>query len=235
MEPSNQQSACIPTTSATNIWDYIQSLVSLIFPLTHPNNTGKWSRLVSQFVDAFIQAYIRRVARERMSGTVVSDLTGRYCHDGIPTMSYRLGRAEDEKIVNWFLPILMQGIYSKSLDAGSYYESSIKRLCYLLPEETLEPVLQQLVTALEAVAESHQLQTSLRLLTQLIPLILQRVPGMVPQLLTLILPAIDGAEPFKTVQALTFYLVLFSHIGCRDLAAIEVSELPIETAAEVRF
>lgn len=221
-------------TSGIQAWEYLRSLVSLIYPLSHPSNTGKWSLSVGHFVNAFIQAYTRRMARERMSSLVVDDRTGRICDNaGVAMKSNRLGRAEDEEIVALFMPLLLQGIYSKNQTAGSAYESCIKRLCYLLPELTLEPVLEKVIAALEAVTESHQLQAALRLLAQLTPLIIQRTPGIIPQILNMTLPAIDGAEPFKTVQALTFYAVLFSHIGCRDLTDIEIEELPVDDVAEV--
>lgn len=238
-----QQGSQCDKLLSTTLWDYIYPFASLILPLTHPSNTGKWTQPLSHFVSAFVQAYTRRVARERMSDTVVTDSAGRLCgtsQEGTgttPTMilSYRLGRPEDEKIVELFLPVLLQGIYSKNHTAGTSYEAAIKRLCYLSPSLALERVLEQLTVSLEAVTESHQLQASLRLLTQLIPLTIQHLPGVIPQLLRLILPAIDGAEPFKTVQALTFYSVLFSHIGCQDLASsMEIDDFPIEQASEVR-
>lgn len=228
----------VPT--AATVWDYIQSFVSLIFPSTHPSNNGRWSQPISHFVSAFIQAYTRRVARERMSSSAVKESVGRLCEgppdERIPILSYRLGRAEDEKLADLFLPVMLQGIYSKNPTAGASYETSIKRVCTLLPESSLERVLDQLMSSLEAVTESHQLQASLRLLTQLVPLTIQRMPGVIPQLLTLTLPAIDGAEPFKTVQALTFYSVLFSNIGCQDLTStMEVDEFPIDQASDVRL
>lgn len=232
--PSTRSCSKIRNGNKT-VWEYIQSFVSLVLPLTHPSNVGKWTVAVSHFVSAFILAYTRRVGRERMSTAVVNESTGRVCitESGVVELSHRMGREEDEKVVELFLPVLLQGIYSKNQSAGASCESGVKRLCYLLPETTLERLLEQLVAALEAVTESHQLQVSLRLLTQLIPLILQRTPGMVPQLLTLTLPAIDGAEPFKTVQALTFYSVLFSRIVCKDLSSIEVDDIPIEKVANV--
>lgn len=224
----------LTATGNPTAWDYLESSISLIFPLSHPSNTGKWTTPVSYFVNALILAYTRRVARERMSSEVVRDCVGRKWDENSLKSSYRLGRAEDEKFVDLFMPLLLQGMYAKNQTACTAYESSIKRLCSLLPEMTVEPILEQLVSALDAVTSSHQLQVALRLLSQLTPVILQRAPGILPQFLTSTLPAIDGADPFKTVQALTFYSVLFSHLGSRDLSAVEVDDLPLEQIAQVR-
>lgn len=65
--------------------------------------------------------------------------------EGSVVRSCRLGRLEDERIVDLFLPLLMQGIYSKSQSAGSSFEGAIKRLCFLLPDRSLQPVLNQLM------------------------------------------------------------------------------------------
>lgn len=211
------------------IWNGLRSLMSIVFPYTHPSNPGRWVSPISSFVQSFTLAYTRRVARERMSVSIVADTVGT-----VSGMSYRLGRAEDQEVVNLVLPVLLQGIYSKNQTAGAAYEASLKQLCFLLPEKTVETVLEKLLTALESLTESHQLHASLRLLTQLVPLLVQRNPGLIPQLLTLTLPAIDSSEPFKTVQALTFYIVLMSHLGCNDISFLEVDDIPIEAISTVR-
>lgn len=131
------------SVSVRSIWENLEALLSVAFPLTHPSHGGKWTGPISQFIDALVLAYTRRVARERMSTCVVPATVGRLCSSDKPLMSYRLGRREDEKLTELLLPLLLQGMYSKSLNASTAYETAIKRLCYLLPDVALPTVLER--------------------------------------------------------------------------------------------
>lgn len=53
---------------------------------------------------------------------------------------------------------LYLGIYCKNNTIAITYEISIRSLCYLVPDLTLEPVLEQSIAALETLTETHQLQ-----------------------------------------------------------------------------
>lgn len=91
----------------------------------------------------------------------------------------------------------------------------------------------RILAALETVTESHQVQSAFRLLSQLCSLVLQRAPELVADLLTLSLPGIDSGDPFKTVQVLTFYVVLLGQMAAQDFSDVDVNSVPFEQISEV--
>jgi hypothetical protein len=93
--------------SDPSVWDLLETFLSVLFPLTHPNNLEVYTVPISRFVSSFIIAYTRRVSRERMTESVVDYSVGR-CRRMDVIKSYRLGQKEDKKIVSLFLPLLFQ-------------------------------------------------------------------------------------------------------------------------------
>eukprot|EP00922_Rhytidocystis_sp_ex-Travisia-forbesii_P015375 GHVS01022933.1.p1 GENE.GHVS01022933.1~~GHVS01022933.1.p1 ORF type:complete len:2089 (+),score=225.43 GHVS01022933.1:40-6306(+) len=150
--------------------------------------------------------------------------------EGDQMISLRLGRKEDEHIAEILFPLLLQGAYAKQHNVANSFEDALKRICNLLPDKYLEPVVLRLMESLAAVSESHQTLSSVRLLTQLCPLILKYSPRYLGELLILTLPGIEPADPFKTVQTLTLYSVLFSYIPCADTSDLDLSQVDFSSA-----
>jgi hypothetical protein len=94
--------------------------------------------------------------------------------------------------------------------------------------------LHRILSALATVTDSHRIQSALRLLIHLCPLILQRMPELIPDMLSLTLPALDTSDPFKTVQALTFYIIFFSHVKATDISHLDAENFQINSFLSVR-
>ncbi|XP_053990948.1 uncharacterized protein LOC128883022 [Hylaeus volcanicus] len=226
MAESQPYDEAFSRTNDPSIWDLLETFLSVLFPLTHPNNLEAYTIPISRFVSSFIISYTRRVSRERMTDSVVDYKVGR-CRRMDVIKSYRLGQKEDKKIVSLFLPLVLQGIYSKSSNASSAFEYAMKHLCYLHPSSTLPIVTDQILSALATLTDSHRIQSALRLLIHLCPLILQRMPELIPDMLSLTLPALDTSDPFKTVQVLTFYIIFFSHMKATDISHLDTESIQI--------
>ncbi|KFG32915.1 hypothetical protein TGDOM2_242890A [Toxoplasma gondii GAB2-2007-GAL-DOM2] len=71
----------------------------------------------------------------------------------------RLGRREDEKVVQLLAPIFLQGMFSKHMAVASCYEDGMKLLCHLQPETVVEGVLERAAASLETVTEANHTNT----------------------------------------------------------------------------
>eukprot|EP00922_Rhytidocystis_sp_ex-Travisia-forbesii_P015376 GHVS01022934.1.p1 GENE.GHVS01022934.1~~GHVS01022934.1.p1 ORF type:complete len:2097 (+),score=211.49 GHVS01022934.1:68-6358(+) len=176
-----------------------------------PKGEGRLEELWGKFDGQMETEYLEEINKEEVRGEEMICL--------------RLGRKEDEKIAELLYPLLLQGAYAKQHSVANSFEDALKRICHLLPDIYLEPVVLRLMEMLAAVSESHQTLSSVRLLTQLCPLILKYSPRYLGELLILTLPGIEPADPFKTVQTLTLYSVLFSYIPCADTSDLDLSQV----------
>lgn len=204
----------------SEISDCLTSVVNAVYPYTHPSNGGKWSTNIASFVKHFVLGYTRRVCRERASESIVASVVGMVHNE----RNMRLTRENDVAVVEWLYSLALQGMYSKNMHVAYAYEDVIKRLCHLLPDTILVGFLDHLVLSTESVTEPHQMLGALRLFAQLIPLIVKYTPQALIPLLDISVKGIDPSDPFKTGQTLTLVNVIFSHLACRDLTDIQLSD-----------
>lgn len=200
--------------------DYLTALVNVVYPYTHPSNGGKWSLNIASFIRSFVVGYSRRVCRERSPKAVASEKMGMV----IDGKLMKLNRETDAAIVELFYALALQGMYSKNMHLAYSCEDVIKRLCNLQPDTILVGVLDHLMLSCESVTEPHQVLSALRLFAQLFPLIVKYTPQAISTLLDISLKGINSADPFKTGQTLTLINVIFSHLPCKDLRDLEISD-----------
>ncbi|PFH36451.1 hypothetical protein BESB_046430 [Besnoitia besnoiti] len=131
----------------------------------------------------------------------------------------RLGRQEDEKVVELLGPLFLQGMFSKHMGVASCYEDGMKLLCHLQPEKVVEGLLERATASLEDVIEARH-STTVQLLTRTAQTLVKFAPAALPTILSLTLPGIDPADPLKTFLTLSFYTVLFSYIPLIDCSGI---------------
>jgi hypothetical protein len=100
-----------------HVFAFLEALVNTVFPYTHPSNIGKWGSFVASLVSHLVAAYCRRVLRERQGVSVVKGCVGREVdpETGEVLRDLRLQRRDDEKMVDIFLPLLLQASAALSL------------------------------------------------------------------------------------------------------------------------
>nr|CEL65957.1 TPA: hypothetical protein BN1204_017880 [Neospora caninum Liverpool] len=150
-----------------------------------------------------------------------------WCTDGIEEaagefLCRRLGRREDEKVVQLLAPIFLQGMFSKHMAVASCYEDGMKLLCHLQPEKVIEGVLERAAASLETVTEANHTNT-VQLLSRSAQTLVKFAPSALPTILSLTLPGLDPADPLKTFLTLSFYTVLFSYIPLIDCSGVSES------------
>ncbi|KAF8820506.1 hypothetical protein IE077_003114 [Cardiosporidium cionae] len=190
LEPINSSSSpekhvAIEATTATSyptILSFIEAFVNAVFPYTNPSNDGKWSSQIGIFFGTFVSFYSLRVCRERLGEAFTAPLCGRsYAVEGSilegqnsitingkTLLCQRLTKDCDVTLAKLLYPLIMQGLYSRNPSVVARFENSLRDLCFLLPDEMLEPTVLRLLESLEVVSESHQTHASLRLLGKLI-------------------------------------------------------------------
>ncbi|KAH8741753.1 hypothetical protein FG386_001327 [Cryptosporidium ryanae] len=199
----------------------LQNLLNILYPLTHPSNSGKWSHSISIFIQAFTYQYCKRIYRERL------ELPEKKESKQLIENSF-LCRFDDEYMLTIFIPLLEQGIYSKDIQISGRYEDSLKRWTYILPDILLNYLINiRIIPALEVETETHQVYVAFRLLSTITPLIMQFVPENIPRLLDLSLNGIDIADPMKINQALFFYTVLFYYSQSIPIRNLEFDEYEV--------
>ncbi|GIX60980.1 very large low complexity protein [Babesia caballi] len=208
------------STFASELMEHLTALVSAIYPYTHPSYGGKCVPRIANFIRHFVLGYARRVCRERASPALVS------CHTGTVDggKSMRLTRANDMATVDLFYVLALQGMHSRDVHVAHSFEDVIRRLCYLVPEKTLEGLLDQLLQSSDSLTEPHRTLSAMRLLTQMVPLILTYTPQALLPMLDIAIKGVDSSDSFKTSQTLFLLNVVFSYVACRDLSDIQISD-----------
>ncbi|BAM41957.1 conserved hypothetical protein [Theileria orientalis strain Shintoku] len=200
-----------------DIFEYLRCLVNVVYPYTHPSNNGKWSLNISLFVKYLALAYTRKAIRER---------TG---FSGGNLIEYDKA-ALDENVSDLLYGVSKQGMFSKNIQICNNYEETIKRICHLCPQRYLISTAEKFIENCNVVNEPNQLLGSLRLLTQLSPLIVRLMPNVVHDLLNTLLSFINLSEPFITTQSLILIslVVSFASTKAGEVEAIR-EEVKVET------
>ncbi|UKJ89808.1 hypothetical protein MACJ_003062 [Theileria orientalis] len=198
-----------------DILEYIRCLVNVVYPYTHPSNNGKWSLNISLFVKYLVVAYSRKAIRERsgFSGVYKMD---QYClarnsrskEDGA-LIEYEKSTL-DENLCDLLYGISKQGMFSKNIQICNNYEETLKRICHICPQKYLITTAEKFIENCNIVNEPNQLLGSLRLLTQLSPMVVRLMPNVVHDLLNVLVSFINLSEPFITTQSLILISLVVS-------------------------
>ncbi|KAF7456213.1 hypothetical protein HWI79_3258 [Cryptosporidium felis] len=209
----------------------LKNLVSIVYPLNHPSNVGKWSHGISIFVQALTYQYCKRIFRERVEFESnfernENSALGRTKMIGAESEFSRLCRFDDEFYLTILFPLIEQGIYSKDTQVAGRYEDSLKRWTYILPDVLLTYLLNmKLMPALQGDTETHQVYIAFRILTTILPLIVQFIPQDLPGFMEISLQGIDISDPMKINQALFFLTILFYNLQqTREIKTLDFDE-----------
>ncbi|KAL8426760.1 hypothetical protein Efla_006746 [Eimeria flavescens] len=223
-------------------FELLEVLVKTVGPWTHPQTeTHRGLQHIAGFVAAFISAYLRRVSRERLGDSVANQGCGRHlqrccalqqqqqqsqqqirccCDAGQGgARSNRLTRKDDEKIIELFLPVILDGLFSKHPQTASCFEEALRALLHLAPELSLQPLIDKILKTLETVTDASQTQ-AIEMLTRAAHAIVKFAPSMLPTLLDTTLQGIDPADPLKTFVTLSFHSIVFSYIPLIDCSSV---------------
>eukprot|EP00033_Pygsuia_biforma_P002325 GCRY01002573.1.p1 GENE.GCRY01002573.1~~GCRY01002573.1.p1 ORF type:complete len:1261 (+),score=277.81 GCRY01002573.1:302-4084(+) len=115
----------------------------------------------------------------------------------------RLDPAVVEHVVGQLLPLVKMQLFSKNVHIRACAAIALTYLMGLAPESVIPALVETAVTALQAVNETHQLNTVLSLLRNIMPCLADfwRFPNGIqylPELLRLLLPGLDSNDKHKT-------------------------------------
>ncbi|KAJ1608039.1 hypothetical protein OIY81_2783 [Cryptosporidium canis] len=201
--------------------DSLVNLVSIIYPLNHPSNIGKWSHGISIFVQALTYQFCKRIYRERV--LCRSEAIAPAQRESVLQAS--LCRFDDEYLMSILFPLIEQGIYSKDVQVAGRYEDALKRWTYILPDVLLSFLLNvKIMPALEGDTETHQVYIAFRILTTVVPIVIHFTPQELPKFLQISLQGIDISDPMKINQTLFFLTVLFYNLQNFQVESLDFDE-----------
>ncbi len=201
----------------TMCMDHIKRLFAMLRSFYYPSNTGRWSANLYMFLRLLPDVLSKRLYHEREKSKWYS------C---VPD-DYKLNDDDITEFVDSMKDCVFTAIFSKtnSTDAMKAFQS----LCFLRPELTLPHLLDKVYTSIESLTEPHRFTTILNCLSLVSRELVQYnkfCPSLqthVIQLITAVLPGIDGNDMYKcliTFQFLSFVLGSVPIVNCS--AAVNV-------------
>jgi hypothetical protein len=193
------------------VLDGLRRLVALVANFFHPSNGGRWTGMLGSFLHNFSVAFCSRVTAERAATAagVLDRVVGTPYEYAVAPEDDRLGPKAVDDIVTLLLPLVQQGLHSKSSSMTIMASSASRDLAVLSPHVVVEPLLGIAAECLESVSSPHRTSAALKMLASLTPVFLdpELCPdgaAALPQALTLTLPGIDPNDPNKTESTLRF-------------------------------
>lgn len=190
---------------------HLYRLVTLISNFFHPSNGGRWTSSLGSFLCHFANSLVNRVSAERAASDAIlnSRVIGNAHTAPVAPVEDRLSNNLVDEIVKLFLPLVQQGLQSKSLSMSIQAASASRDFAALSPHIVVEPLLAMASECLGSISSPHRTAAALRMLSSLTPVFLDSVlcpTGIdaLPEVLTLSLPGIDPNDPSKTEATFRF-------------------------------
>lgn len=199
--------------------DDLLRFLAFVTPYFHPSNNGPWTYPLGVLLHYLSYDFCRRISLTASMKTM---------HRDQPALAKELERTEPvttrlevsgremAAMLNAFVPLCQQALYSKSVHVSSASESAMLYLIQIDPVRVCPPFLDLATRALDvsSVTMSHQAPAALSALNRLVQPSLRRKPSVLlrrlPEILSLSLAGIDSNDQNKTIRTLIFYRNLTS-------------------------
>lgn len=189
----------------------LERLVALVANFFHPSNGGRWTANLGSFLHHVAVALSTRVTAERAATAagVTERVVGTSHTHAIAPAEDRLTPAIVDEVAALLLPLVQQGLHSKSGPMTIQAASASRDLAVVAPHIVIEPLLGIAAECLESLSSPHRTSAALKMLAALTPVFLDpelcpEGAATLPQALTLTLPGIDPNDPAKTESTLRF-------------------------------
>lgn len=190
---------------------HFKRLISLISNYFHPSNGGRWTPSLGSFLYHLASALVNRVLSERSASraNVRHRVVGSLHVVAVAPEEHRLPASYVDEIVTLILPLIQQGLQSKSSSMSIQAASASRDLSTLSPHIVAEPLLAMASDCLGYISSPHRTLAALKMLSSLTPVFLD--PALcsygieaLPDILTLCLPGVDANDPSKTEATFRF-------------------------------
>ena len=192
---------------------------AFVAPYFHPSNTGSWTYplgLLLHYLSYDLSRRLGLAASIDSLHTSHPDLVRELKRADPFTERLQVPECEIVAILDAFVPLCQQALYSKSAHVGSAAESAMKFLAHIDPIRVCPPFLDLAARALDisSATMSHQAPAALSALSRLVQPSLRRHPPVLlrrlPDILRLSLAGIDSNDQNKSIRTLIFYRNLTS-------------------------
>lgn len=177
--------------------DYLRRLLMILRTYFYPSNSGRYSGRLGVFVRFLCSTFSKRIGFER---TLPDD------------DPHRLPNEVKRRFLEILLPLMRQGLFSRSPMLRQGCGAGIMRLAWIAPYTIVSDIIPTLADTLspDAINQSHQAPTGLATLGCIMTPLLRGRPVLADQLVCLLeaaLPGLDANDIIKSLSTLVFYLL----------------------------
>ncbi|KAI8606761.1 hypothetical protein EDD21DRAFT_297702 [Dissophora ornata] len=193
------------SSSLAHLSDLIQATESFF----HPSNSGRWSHVLSFFLNSLALDYLKRVKDEESPKCKTPQ-------------ELRLTPELNNKFVETMKGVTFLMMFSKDQRAVAQNNVTLRYLAWIAPKLVIPGVLERAYPSLESLTETHRTTSVISALSSLaIPLLNrehypQGGKHLLP-LLHLTVPGVDLNDPVKTWYTLLFVTSMIATVPVRDL------------------